>query len=165
MQETWVWSLDWEDCLEKGMVTHSSILVWRITMDRGAWRTVVHGVTNSRTWLNDYAQHSTAQSHWTHSIQPSSCQFFLPGLVPIQYLLISTQRHIANGKTSPESWATMVQLWSMGPMSLFPVAIFSQLELENNGSCDYFSSHTLDSYLNLPASLCRTAFVVNSSLV
>jgi len=26
MQETWVWSLGWEDPLEKGMATHSSIL-------------------------------------------------------------------------------------------------------------------------------------------
>ena len=30
MQETWVWSLGWEDPLEKGMETHSSILAWRI---------------------------------------------------------------------------------------------------------------------------------------
>ena len=30
MQETWVWYLDWEDPLEKGMATHSSILAWRI---------------------------------------------------------------------------------------------------------------------------------------
>ena len=30
MQETWVQSLGWEDPLEKGMATHSSILVWRI---------------------------------------------------------------------------------------------------------------------------------------
>ena len=30
MQETWVRSLGWEDPLEKGMVTHSSILAWRI---------------------------------------------------------------------------------------------------------------------------------------
>ena len=30
MQETWVQSLDWEDPLEKGMVTHSSILDWEI---------------------------------------------------------------------------------------------------------------------------------------
>ena len=28
--ETWVWSLDWEDPLEKGKATHSSILTWRI---------------------------------------------------------------------------------------------------------------------------------------
>ena len=30
MQETWVQSLGWEDALEKGIVTHSSILAWRI---------------------------------------------------------------------------------------------------------------------------------------
>ena len=37
MQETWVQSLGWEDPLEEGMATHSSILAWRILMDRGAW--------------------------------------------------------------------------------------------------------------------------------
>ena len=30
MQETWVQSLGWEDPLEKGMATHSSILAWEI---------------------------------------------------------------------------------------------------------------------------------------
>ena len=30
MQETQVWSLGWEDPLEKEMTTHSSILSWRI---------------------------------------------------------------------------------------------------------------------------------------
>ena len=34
MWEAWVRSLGWEDPLEEGMVTHSSILVWRIPMDR-----------------------------------------------------------------------------------------------------------------------------------
>ena len=34
MQETWVWSLGWEDPLEEGMSTHSSILASRIPMDR-----------------------------------------------------------------------------------------------------------------------------------
>ena len=29
-QETWVQSLGWEDTLEKGTATHSSILAWRI---------------------------------------------------------------------------------------------------------------------------------------
>ena len=32
MQETWVWSLGWEDPLEKGMTTHSSILAQRIPL-------------------------------------------------------------------------------------------------------------------------------------
>ena len=36
MWETWVQSLGWEDPLEQGMATHSSILVWRIPMDREA---------------------------------------------------------------------------------------------------------------------------------
>ena len=30
MQETWVQSLDWEDPLEKGIASHSSVLAWRI---------------------------------------------------------------------------------------------------------------------------------------
>ena len=30
MRETWVQSLGWEDPLEKGKATHSSILAWRI---------------------------------------------------------------------------------------------------------------------------------------
>ena len=33
----------WEDPLEEGMATHSSILAWRIPMDRGAWQATVHG--------------------------------------------------------------------------------------------------------------------------
>ena len=37
MQETWVRSLAWEDPLEEGMATCSSIFAWRILMDRGAW--------------------------------------------------------------------------------------------------------------------------------
>ena len=49
MQETLVRSLGWEDSLEEGMATHSSILAWRIPMDRGAWRATVHGIAKSRT--------------------------------------------------------------------------------------------------------------------
>ena len=49
IRETWVQSLGWEDPLEEGMATHSSILAWRIPMDRGAWQATVHRVTKSRT--------------------------------------------------------------------------------------------------------------------
>ena len=37
MWETWVLSLGWENPLEGDMATHSSILAWRIPVDRGAW--------------------------------------------------------------------------------------------------------------------------------
>ena len=40
---TWVLSLGWEDPLEEGMVTHSSVLTWRIPMDRGAWQATLWG--------------------------------------------------------------------------------------------------------------------------
>ena len=46
-RETWVHSLGQEDPLEEGMATHSSILGWRIPMDRGAWQALVHGVSKS----------------------------------------------------------------------------------------------------------------------
>ena len=43
MQETWVQTLGWEDPLEKGMATHSSILAWRIpgTEEPGGLQSVV----------------------------------------------------------------------------------------------------------------------------
>ena len=58
IQETQVRSLIWEDALEKGMATHSSILAWRICVDRGAWWAAVHGVTKSQTRLTKHT--------WTH---------------------------------------------------------------------------------------------------
>jgi len=44
MQEAWVQSLGQEDSLEKGTAMHSSILAWRIPMDRKAWRTTVQSM-------------------------------------------------------------------------------------------------------------------------
>ena len=49
MQETQVLSLGWEDPLEKGMTTHSSILAWRIPRTEEPWQATVHGVTESDT--------------------------------------------------------------------------------------------------------------------
>ena len=54
MQETReikVQSLGQEDYLEEEMATHSSILAWRISMDRGAWWATVHGVTKGQKQL------------------------------------------------------------------------------------------------------------------
>ena len=53
MWETWVRSLGWEDSLEEGMATQSSILSWRIPMDGEAWQALVHGVTKSQMQLSD----------------------------------------------------------------------------------------------------------------
>ena len=47
MQETPVRFLGWEDPLEEGLPTHSSILAWRIPLDRGAWWAAVQTVATS----------------------------------------------------------------------------------------------------------------------
>ena len=57
MQETekiWILSLSWEDPLEKEMATSSSILAWRIPMDRGAWWATFHRAAKSWTQLSAF---------------------------------------------------------------------------------------------------------------
>ena len=48
LQETEVQSLGQEDPLEKGMATQSSILAWRIPMNRGMQQATIHGVIKSQ---------------------------------------------------------------------------------------------------------------------
>ena len=77
MWETWVWSLGWEDSLEKGKVTHSSILAWRIP-----WSTV-HRVTKSWTRLSDF--------HFTYFIVANDVEFFFMLFVVAVQLLSCIQ--------------------------------------------------------------------------
>ena len=59
--ETWVWSLGWEDPLEKGKATHASILAWRIP-----W-TIVRGVAKSGAQLSEFQFHFHANKHEGYS--------------------------------------------------------------------------------------------------
>ena len=51
MQETWVCFMGWEDPLEEGIATHSTILTWRIPCTKE--QAIVHGVAKSRTRLSN----------------------------------------------------------------------------------------------------------------
>ena len=53
VQETQVQFLGQEDPLEKEMATHSSILAWRIPMERGAWQATLYVVAKSWTRMTD----------------------------------------------------------------------------------------------------------------
>ena len=83
IRETWARSLGWEDPLEEGMITHSSILAWRIPMDRGAWQATVHGVAKSWTRLSD-----TALSTWDNrNIRrlATKCRFITAGVFQVPF--------------------------------------------------------------------------------
>ena len=58
MQKTWVRSLGWEDPLEEGMATHSSILAWRIPWTEEPGGATVYGVSKSQTRVKQLSMHS-----------------------------------------------------------------------------------------------------------
>ena len=65
MREIWLWSLGWEDPLEEGMATHSSILTLRIPKDRGAWHTRLQSMgckESNNTLCLSIAQHTYIQA-------------------------------------------------------------------------------------------------------
>ena len=78
MWEPWVLFLGWEDPLEKGMVTHSSILAWRIP-----WTIQSMGVTKGQTRLSGFHFQFTFHPS-THSSagKESACNAGDPGLIP-----------------------------------------------------------------------------------
>ena len=67
--KTWVWSLGWEDPLEKGMATYSSILAWRIHGQRSlaGYSPWVHKELDMTEWLtshNLYCFQSSLRMHY-----------------------------------------------------------------------------------------------------
>ena len=57
MRDTRVGSLGWEDPLKEGMVTHSSVLAWRIPWTEEPDAFPVHGVAKSQTRLKRLSMH------------------------------------------------------------------------------------------------------------
>ena len=98
MQETWVRFLGQEDPLDKGMVTHSRILVWQI---RGAWQATVHMVSKSpgHDWatntFNTLAQHhdlifytlqNDHQGRSSYRLRPYEAPVILLTTAPMVYI-------------------------------------------------------------------------------
>ena len=82
MQETWVQSLVWEDPLEEGMATHSSILAWRTPMERISW-----GLPSMRS---QWVRHNWVTTHSTH-IWIVIIMFFSCSLAKSLYSLVWLQ--------------------------------------------------------------------------
>ena len=78
MQQSQVRSLVWDDPLEEGMATHSSILAWRIPTVRGAWRATGHRVVKSQARLKQLSKQAAL------SFKPSwGIQLHSPLLIPV----------------------------------------------------------------------------------
>ena len=87
MWEIWVRSRSWADPQEEGMATHSSILAWRIPMERGSWRATVHSIAKSRTQQAKQQQHCSSTLTQKHSqgnsARTSAAAYWPPGEQPI----------------------------------------------------------------------------------
>jgi len=81
--ETWVRSLGWEDPLEQGMATHSSILAWRMPMNRGFQQSTVHGVAESDT--TERLSTWDCDTTFLVSLPPRNLSFLLAGAT-VSYL-------------------------------------------------------------------------------
>ena len=66
VQETWVWSLGWEDPLEKEMATHSSILAWKIswTEEPGGLQSIGSQRVGHNWATNTYLLYFLWSPHW-----------------------------------------------------------------------------------------------------
>ena len=76
MRETWVWSLSWEDPLEKAMASHSSTLAWKIPWMEEPGRLQSMGSLRVRhDWMTSLSLFTFM--HWRRKWQPTPV--FLPG--------------------------------------------------------------------------------------
>ena len=82
IQETWVWSLGWEDPLEEGMATHSSIFAWRIpwTEEPGGLQSM--GLQRVGHSWSDLAHTHAADGHL-------GCFYFLVGSIVLHFFFFS----------------------------------------------------------------------------
>ena len=110
MQETWVQSLGWEDPLEKGMVTHSSIFAWKIPwteesgqlQSTGSQRVGHNWVTNTQTpepymfrcyGLSQYIEQSRRWV-WLMILVNVNWKSLLPLRIVVKIKLNNSLRHV-----------------------------------------------------------------------
>ena len=116
MWETWVWSLGWEDPLEKEMATHSSILAWRIPWTEEPGRLWYKGSQRIR---HDWETFTSLP--WKKMLLQSCFYFLSSFLLPFfhsSFTCSHIHRYIdihINFKQTSESWSVVSDsLWPHG---------------------------------------------------
>ena len=109
MQEAWIWSLGWEDPMEKEMVTFSSILTWRIPWTGEPGRLQSTGLQRVRhDWATSLSLSNRFSRQWPESLSVFSCFFrltrtfhiFLPSW--IQWIFMGWVLH---GRLCARTWS------------------------------------------------------------
>ena len=119
MQETWVRCLGWKDTLEEGMAAHSSILTWRIPMDRGAWWAIAQWVTSSQIWL----------TNWSYTAH----------MIILKYIYYTIEIHLYHNRNIQVNLSYISYL-----NKLYESSSWMKLELLMRGLVDDISHGTLD---------------------
>ena len=111
--ETWVWSLNRKDALEKGMVTHSSILVWRVP-----WTEEPGGIQSMEL--------QRAGHDWVTNIYIISLPFSLSGLklfynsiTKLKSLLMKVKEESKKAGLKLNSQNTKIMAW--GPITSWQI--------------------------------------------
>ena len=99
MQESRVWSLCWEDPLEEGMATHSSILALRIPWTEEPGRLIVHRISKSWTWLKWLSKHAHAKEVLIEDIV-SICKNVFSSLLPFTPMDLCTDNVCLQSKST-----------------------------------------------------------------
>ena len=84
-------TVGWEDPLEDGVAAHSSILAWRISVDRGAWRATVHGVAESNmterlSIAHTFSHYSECTRRYYHTLISTMVKLKLTGSKTLHFL-------------------------------------------------------------------------------
>ena len=98
LQEMWVRSLGWEDPLEEGTATHSSILAWRIPWTEDTGRIWSIGSQRDRQYWSDLAQ---------HQLNITKFMFFLVSCKKKKYIYIYTHTHTHTHTHRSLFWAVI----------------------------------------------------------
>ena len=104
--------------------SHSSILAWRISMDRGAWQATVHRAANTQTRLKWLSTHNRPRSVWAEEYQkpglPQNTSNCLPDRVYSGWAISSRQGFAISSWWMVRAWSFFVMeavLWTVGVLS------------------------------------------------
>ena len=130
MPETWVWSLGWEDPLEKGKATHSSILAWRIPWTYSPWGRKESDTTE---WLSLVANSNDLL-----------CFLFLGTFSAVNNLGFLEVWVLDNQCMAQVGWWVIMQWWEhvyprLNFSSLYPEVTRESFDLSHE--CYFFPTH------------------------